>query len=443
MEDDDYWNTSANKSFIFDDMESGNVDVPLKHDKLIFDDAISESSYEIQQSEGFPLRLLIAEQDLKTIIEEQSRNEPILQKNITLEEEVKILRREKFEQMQGADVDITVTKMILGKPCSLVAYKSIKDKENLLDEAILSRNGDAILHVVLFLSRTLKKKLFYVILQMRPIALNYYVNYLKLRMQINECMELLAMLGRNQEAAMIQFETAAHGCSNIETRKTKLTRIYSDYFSQPGTNQFYANFVTTYIHLLEFQLAEKTAGHSNAESIVGTPVLETLNYVLGRHKWGDVTTPTPDNPFKFAEIYSVIPAQFEWIGLTERSRMQSWRDVEALFEKKSWHKSKSFQIHIPLEKVILQLFNLSAPSPVLNHFINHLDDPQRRLVLARKVNSIRSVIDALVALKDKTELERVRDTLPNGTEEWFYAEAALKLVSSKWKADVSSIKLIR
>ncbi|XP_063709624.1 vacuolar protein sorting-associated protein 16B [Culicoides brevitarsis] len=442
MEEDDYWNSSANKSFIFDDMEGAASDLQIKHDKLVFDDAISESSYEFQTSEGFPMRSLISDADLKTILEEQCRNEPVLQKNITLEEEVKILRREKFERLQGADVDVTVTKMILGKPCSLEAYKSLRDKERLLDEAIKSKNGDAILHVVLFLSRTLKKKLFYNVLQLRPVALTYFVNYLKLKMQINECMDLLAMLGKNQEAAMIQFEAAALSCTNIDTKKSKLTRIYSDYFSQPGTNPFYANFVATYIHLLEFQLSEKAAGHANADTIVGSPVLETLNYVLGRHKWAaDVTT--PDNPFKFAEIYSVIPAQFEWVGLTERSRVQAWRDVESLFEKKSWHKAKTFQIHIPLEKAILQLYSLNAPSPVLNHFINNLDDPQRRLVLAKKVNSIRSVVDALVALKDKTELENLRDSLGQGTEEWFYAEAALKLVSSKWKTDVSSIKLIR
>lgn len=394
----------------------------------------------MQQSEGFPLRSLISDTDLKTILEEQSRNEPVLHKNITIEEEVKILRREKFERVQGADVDVTVTKMMLGKPCSLEAYKSIKDKEDLLDEAINCRNGDAILHVVLFLSRTLKKKLFYTVLQLRPVALNYYVNYLKLKMQINECMELLAMLGRNQEAAMIQFEAAALACTNVESKKSKLTRMYSDYFSQPGTNQFYANFVATYIHLLDFQLSEKSAGHSNADAIVGSPVLETLNYVLGRHKWADVTTPTTDNPFKFAEIYSVIPGQFEWVGLTERSRVQAWRDVESLFEKKSWHKAKSFQIHIPLEKAILQLFSLNAPSPVLNHFINHLDDPHRRLVLARKVNSIRSVVDALVALKEKTELESVRDSLAQGTEEWFYAEAALKLVVSVFRIIYSNVR---
>lgn len=242
------------------------------------------------------------------------------------------------------------------------------------------------------------------------------------------------MLGKNQTAALIQFEVAAKGCSNLETRKTKLKRIYADYFSQPGTNQFYSNFVATYINLLEFQLSEKAAGHAGAQNIPGFPVLETLNYVLSRHKWNDTAQTPVDNPFKFAEIYSVTSSQLEWVALNERARSQAWRDVELLFEKKSWHtlKSKKFQIHIPLEKAILQLYSLNAPCAVLNHFLSHLDDPHRKLMLSKKVNATRSIIDALVSLKDKVELENIREKLAQGTEERFYAENALKIIVSKF-----------
>lgn len=134
---------------------------------------------------------MISELDLKTILEEQSRNEPALPKTITLEDEVKILRREHQEKLHAPLPDVTVSKMILGKPCTVDVYKSLRDKEELLDEAMSSKNGDAIMHVVLFLAKSLKKKLFYRILQLRPVALAYFVNYLKLKMQIVECMDLL------------------------------------------------------------------------------------------------------------------------------------------------------------------------------------------------------------------------------------------------------------
>lgn len=399
----------------------------------------------MQPTEGIPLRLLITDIDLKTVLEEQSRNESVVPKNITLEDEVKLLRREHLEKLHPAPVDVTVTKMILGKPCSLELYKSLRDKEELLDEALGSRNGDAVLHVVLFLSKTLKKKLLYRILQVRPTALTCYVNYLKTKMQLSECVDLLVMLGKTHEAAMVQFSALVQSCSNIETKKNKLKRMYSDYFSQPGTNPFYSHFIATYINLLEFQLNEKAAGHSGAQSIVGTSPLETLTYVCSHHKWGDPATPTTETPLKFSETYQILPAQYEWVTLNERAKGKAWRDVETLFDKKSWHslKAKTFQIHIPLEKVILQLHLLQAPNAVLGHFLSFMDDGQRRLALARRVGAVKGQIDAMAALKDKAGLENFKNNLTQGSEERFYAENILKNMTGKWKAEVPGIKLMR
>lgn len=246
------------------------------------------------------------------------------------------------------------------------------------------------------------------------------------------------MLGKNHEAALIQFE-ALQSCSNPETKKNKLKRIYTDYFSQPGTSQFYSNFVATYTNLLEFQLSEKSSGSAGSQNLPDLSVLETLRYVIGK---GGTDSDTPN---KFVDHYQILQGQFEWVALNERARAQAWRDMETLFEKKSWHslKQKSFQIHIPVEKVILRLFALNSPIPVLNYFLAHIDEPHRRLILAKKVGAIRAQVDALASLKDKAELEALKESLNPGTEECFYAENALKnLTSSKlWKPE--GIKLIR
>lgn len=89
-------------------------------------------------------------------------------------------------------------------------------------------------------------------------------------------------------------------------------------------------------------------------------------------------------------------------------------------------KQKSFTIHIPIEKAILQLHNLGAPQAILNKFLAQVDDPNRKLALARKVEATHSIIDALVGLKDKVELEVFKERLESGTEARFYAENALK-----------------
>lgn len=55
-----------------------------------------------------------------------------------------------------------------------------------------------------------------------------------------------------------------------------------------------------------------------------------------------------------------------------------------------------------------------------------MDDLQRRLALAKRVGATHSIVDTLVALKEKSELEMFANRLDNGTAEKFYAENALK-----------------
>lgn len=117
------------------------------------------------------------------------------------------------------------------------------------------------------------------------------------------------------------------------------------------------------------------------------------------------------------------------MALNERSQCQAWRDLEIIFEKKSWSTlktSKTFAIAVPLDRVILQLYAMDAPVAVLNMFLGHIDDPQRRLALAKRTRAAKSVVDAMVDLKDRGQLEQYLGTLDSGTDVRFYAENALK-----------------
>uniref|UniRef100_A0A1B0DDE1 Vps16 C-terminal domain-containing protein n=1 Tax=Phlebotomus papatasi TaxID=29031 RepID=A0A1B0DDE1_PHLPP len=177
-------------------------------------------------------------------------------------------------------------------------------------------------------------------------------------------------------------------------------------------------FLADQLNLLEWQSAED-------KSLLDKPVLESLYRVCQRHKWSDNKSPSPGNPYNFAKAYQISASQFEWIALNERARSKAWKDLDGLFEKKTFIKA-SFAINIPLDKVILRLHELEAPFPVLNTFLGKIDDTQKRLSLARKVGAVRSVIDCLVAMKDKAELVNLRNGLVEGTPERFYAENCLE-----------------
>lgn len=409
MDGDDYWNTSLNKSFSFDD------DIEEK----LLDDNASEIS-NVSSSTFINLHLIIKDADLQIVLEDQMITEPIFPK-VSLEEEVKIIRR-RLHETQYCPVAVTINKLLLGKPCSLSIYKSLREKQDLLDGAISCGNGDAILQVTMFLKSSLKPSLFLQILKDRPTAVDHYVEYLNTTMKVGEASEVLVMMGRNQESAIVQFKATASS-KNVIQKLEKLKKI-REMFNQPGCNPFLAQQVSNYASLLELQINDRL--YFQPHDILEKSVIETLYFCCEKfNKWSDPTANSITNPYKLVENYAVTPAQFEWIALNERGKSQAWRDIESLFEKKSVLKKKSFAIHIPLELAIIRLHRLRAPQAVLNSFLHHVDDPQRRLALSRKVGAIHSIVESLVLLKDKSSLDEFKETLASGTAEYFYAEKAI------------------
>ncbi|CAG9805097.1 unnamed protein product [Chironomus riparius] len=413
MDQDDYWNVSHSKSFCFDDLDEIEEQT---------DDNISE----ISTQSSISLGAIINENDLQVILDEEIHNsDSVIPKGLTLEEEVKFLRRKINEFYLTNHPEATINKILLNNACSLECYKSLIEKEELLDAAIRSGNGDAILKVIFHLKNTLKPAIFLKIIASRLEAVEHYINYLKTTMKIGEATDILTMLDRREEAALLQFSAIVQSKNAIQ--KLENLKKTQELF----TNPFLINQVQSYINLLELQINERM--HFQPSDVIDTSVLETLYVACTKfQKFSEPTQSTSiTNPFKIVEKFNVAPAQFEWIALNERAKSQAWRDIESLFEKKSsMLKKKTFTIHIPLEIVILKLHQLRAPQAVLNSFLHHVEDPDRRLTLAKKVGAIHSIVDALTILKDKRSLEEFKESLPSMTAEYFYTEKAITSITS-------------
>lgn len=248
-------------------------------------------------------------------------------------------------------------------------------------------------------------------------------------MKLAEAIEILTQLDRQQEAALLQFKAIVQSKNSIQ-KLDKLKRI-NELFEQP----FLCSQVKHYASLLELQINERM--HFQPHDVLDKSTLETLYFACEKfQKFSDTSVAASShltNPFKMAEQFCIAPAQFEWIALNQRARAQAWRDIEMLFEKKSSVlKKKTFVINIPLEIVILKLHQLKAPQAVLNSFLQHVEDAERRLMLSKKVGAIHSIIDSLTILKDRNSLEEFKESLPNGTAEYFYTEKAISsIVNSK------------
>lgn len=123
----------------------------------------------------------------------------LIPKGLSADEELRLLRRQHFNQPSA---ERAVSTMLSGQQTRLEHFKSLHDKELLLDLAIDSGNGDAILQVVLFLEATLNRALFAQIMRNRIGAVNHYKNYLVCRGHVEKCSNFLTMLGLRNEAAV-------------------------------------------------------------------------------------------------------------------------------------------------------------------------------------------------------------------------------------------------
>lgn len=223
-------------------------------------------------------------------------------------------------------------------------------------------------------------------------------------------------------------------CKSPDVKKQKLNKLYNECIAhQTGLIcPLYGTIITNYIALLEWQLKEKI-NNPKLINILDTSPLESLYVACQNHKWSsassDLSVANQSNPYHFADAFKIAQPQFDWITLTERAQSQAWRDLDKIFERKSWHSlktTKSFSITVPLERVIFQLNAFDAPADVLNTFLAHIDDPHRRLALAKQFNAGKSIVDSLYELKNREGLQQFIATLNIRDNVQIHAENALK-----------------
>ncbi|XP_053972890.1 spermatogenesis-defective protein 39 homolog isoform X2 [Hylaeus volcanicus] len=328
----------------------------------------------------------------------------------------------------GMQSDITLRKILLGQPYSLEQYKSLASKTGLLDAAITSGDGNAILIIILYLTKTLKRSLVQRILAEKPDAVHVYIRYLSTRLQMNEITDILTMLGQSMDAAMKTLHIIMKNTRDPDRLLNKLRNSYKTQFSTL-TDCNEASFVRSYIKLLEWQMATKIDGNEQIE--LNSSVLDCLRHACKSH-WnlqeGSLMSPTT-----LSQQHNISPRQYQKVALEVRASVGEWDDVDRLLLTKGWLGSKKLQIHLPVEDVLKILHKNDAPSDILERYLKFIDNTERRLELAKLMHCFRIAIDILVQQADRAALIEYKTKLQQQSEEYFYAESALRLPSVKWR----------
>lgn len=355
------------------------------------------------------------------------------------------LEQVRHERFRAADPEMTIRRLLKGEPITLDLYRSKKQKLELLDSAIDSFDGNAVIAVVLFLRRSLSESIFREILLRKPVAANHYLAYLKEIQNYDQLAVTLFSLGRNDEAAMVEFSVACQKRS-AEQKVQSLKKCLVSGFSEPSLAP-QAKLVNEYIDLLERQIPIEAADDLTAKSskddvftkfpksasLVGQPVLTTLYYCCLYHY--DLPLNAFASPLSIREVFQLSDKQFAWMAVSALSRLKRWTDVERVLTSKkllggsrivcpfSWH--HFFRI-ISVDGV--------PPKEVLCKLLRAVSDISERKQLAEQfIDANEVVVECLVAQKDRLGLSALLAKLTPHTNEAYKAMSALSNTAHKWK----------
>ncbi|EEC07760.1 hypothetical protein IscW_ISCW006613 [Ixodes scapularis] len=307
----------------------------------------------------------------------------------------------KYSRDTSVTPEETVKNIIVGQPYYLEQHRSKESKVALLNEAIRLQDGNAITAVVLFLKRTLKPSLFNQELMQRPKAISHYVNHLRSIQDNTQLVDVLGMLGRTEDAAMVKYKLATE-IPEAAARLRNLQSCLKSHFQSDPLLSFQAELIKDEIKLLEMQLViEEEDARVEKEgqnllmrefprkaSVVGTPLVSTLYYCCMYHY--NTTTLTEK--------------QFTWTALSALAQIKHWKEVDNLFQGK-----------------------------VFERYLQLVDDTDRRLSLATQYKCHRVAIDTLVSLRDRQKLIRYRDDLTPQSAPFVEVQHVLNNSVVKWK----------
>ncbi|WKX98132.1 hypothetical protein Q1695_013654 [Nippostrongylus brasiliensis] len=356
----------------------------------------------------------------------------------------------RYDRYRAPDVKEAVRRLLKGDPVSLEWYRTKLEKIQLLDAAVDVVDGNVILAVVLFLKNSLMDSLFRDILLMRPRAAEEYLTYLKTTRDHDELANTLFALGRNADAAMVEYSAALR--HQVADQKVHaLNKCVRSGFSDPLLVQESA-IVRDYICLLERQIpinvmddqgkgAVFTAYPKNA-SLVGQPVIATYYYCCLYHY--DDPVHSLANPHGIRESFRISDKEAVWISVSALAKQSRWPDVERVLQPKTLLGALQSRATLNSPKLscpftwqnLFQILygNTTVPPKDLScRILRSVVDAEQRLKLAEKYDVAEIVVECLVGQKDRIRLSRYASKLAPHTPDAYKALAALNNTGTKWK----------
>ncbi|XP_037575080.1 spermatogenesis-defective protein 39 homolog [Dermacentor silvarum] len=440
--DDDYWHKSAHAAFNFDD-------------DLDDDGRRNVQSNKRTQSSGNNAKKFSFDESNRVTAEACGITLPSLGSNLRRAGLEDVLQKHAERLRIGHDVpskglkstntpEETVRNIVIGQPYFLGQHRSKEDKIALLNEAVRVQDGNAIIAVLLFLKQTLKQSLFNQELMQRPRAVSHYVSHLRAVQDNSQLMDVLGMLGRAEDAAMVKYKLAVE-TPEAATRLRNLQSCYKSHFQSDPSLEMQAELVREELKLLEMQLiieeqdskAEKEGQNILMQEfprkapVVGTSLVTTLYYCCLYHY--NVSNSHIASPSQMKALFNLTEKQFVWTALAALAQIKHWKEIDNLFQGKSWLGKSKMRCCIGFDKAVEILAKAHAPPEVFERYLQMVDDSEKRLTLAKAHKCHNVVIETLVYLRDRQRLLRYKNEVPPQSVAFFEIERLLNGTVVKWK----------
>lgn len=368
-----------------------------------------------------------------------------------LETERNTLKRQltqaKRERATAPSKQETLKRFMLGEPVVLELYRSVEDKTGLLDSAIRRHDGNAILAVTLFMRNTLKRELFSKELMSRPVAVDHYCSYLQATSEIEELHEILMVLGRTEEAAMLKYRHCLKCARSPEVRMNALKDCIKYYFDSDPRLVNETREIQDQVSLLnrqniiddsdkKTQESEKPSifkTHPRRENLSNKSLITTLYYCCYYH-WGEPEG-ILSSPQSIRIEYKVSEKAFIYQAVAALCRMRKWRDLEQVLTiPKSLFRGPRLHAVIGFDKVVDVLSKNLAPPDAIQKYCAEIETSESRLEMAEKLRCHKVVIDTLVYQKDRQRLMNYLNQIPDANQHMRqYLLSESRKPDIKWK----------
>ncbi|KAM4690803.1 spermatogenesis-defective protein 39 homolog [Rhinophrynus dorsalis] len=353
------------------------------------------------------------------------------------------LRKPKSEYQDYSgdwSIEETIRRMQKGKTCSLERFRSLKEKLQLLDEAVRLHDGNVITAILIFLKKTLNSDILFRELESREVALRHFIHFLRETSEQQILLDLFRYLERAEELALCKYREHLN-IANAEERKDFLkTKCIGLPFSPED-----AAHVQDHYTLLERQIIIEAndrhleeAGqeqifrkHPRKASLLFMPLVTTLFYACIYHYTeGEGTFSSPSNlrkTFKIPEKLYILTA------LAARAKLRAWHDVDALFTTKNWLGYTKKRSPVGFHRVVEILHKNGAPVQILQDYVKLVEDTESRISLGVKYKCHDVVIDTYRDLKDRQQLMVYRCKVERGSAEEDKIDLILSNTQIRWK----------